>query len=82
MYEKLIGRSERDPFETLVGVLAAANRYDLTLAIIPVAFAVALVAVNVLGVSVTHAVAAASIIGALVIVDACYVHPPTDQGEA
>ena len=80
MYEKGIGRPERDPFETLVGVLAAADRYDFALAIIPVAFAVALVATHAFGVSVMQAVTAASVIGILVIIDACYLHPPTDQG--
>lgn len=80
MHEKSIGRPERDPFEILVGVLAAADRYDLILAIIPVAFAVALVGVYVLGASVIQAIVFAGIIGVLAILDACYVHPPTDQG--
>ncbi len=80
MYEKSIDRPERDPFEALVGVLAAADRYDLILAVIPVAFAVALVGVYVLGTSVIQAIVFAGIIGVLAIVDACYVNPPTDQG--
>ena len=80
MHEKTIGRPGRDPFETLVGVLAAADRYDLILAIIPVAFAVALVGVYVVGASVTQAIVFAGIIGVLAILDACYVNPPTDQG--
>ncbi|MXV62891.1 hypothetical protein GS429_12600 [Natronorubrum sp. JWXQ-INN-674] len=80
MHEKTIGRPERDPFETLVDVLAAANRYDFLLGIVPVAFAVALVAAHVLGVSMAQAMLVAAIIGVFVVVDACYRNPPTDQG--
>lgn len=79
MYGKQIGRPERDPFETLVGVLAAANRYDFLLAIVPVAFAVALVVPTVASVSVVETMLVAAIVGVLVIVDACYRNPPTDQ---
>ncbi|WP_049929130.1 hypothetical protein [Halopiger goleimassiliensis] len=82
MYEKPIGRPERDPLETLVGVLTAADRYDLVLAVIPVAFAVALVATHAFGVAMRHAVTVASVVGVLAIADACYLHPPTDQGSA
>lgn len=65
MYGKRIGRSERDPFETLVGVLAAATRYDFLLAIVPVAFAVALVVPTVASVSVVETMPVAAIVGAL-----------------
>ena len=82
MYEKNIGRPRRNPFETLVDVLAAANRYDFLLAIVPVAFAVALVVANVASVSILESTVVAAIVGALVIVDACYLNPPTDQGSA
>lgn len=80
MYEKTIGRPERDPFETLVDVLAEASRYDLLLGIVPLAFAVALVVAQVLSVSVVQAMFVAAAIGVLVIVDACYRNPPIDQG--
>ncbi|RQH00972.1 hypothetical protein [Natrarchaeobius oligotrophus] len=79
MYEKTIGRPERDPFDVLVDVLAAVDRYDFVLGVVPVAFAVALVASNVTGLSTTGAVLAASVVGALAIVDACYLNPPIDQ---
>ncbi|WP_436346516.1 hypothetical protein [Natronorubrum sp. FCH18a] len=80
MYEKTIGRPERDPFETLIGVLAAANRYDLLLGSIPVAFAVALVVATISSVSLVEAMLVAAFVGVVVIVDACYRNPPIDQG--
>lgn len=82
MYEKYIARPGRDPFDALVDVLTAVDRYDLLLAIVPVAFAVALVVAIVANVSVTQAVLVAAAIGVFVIVDACYLHPPIDQGSA
>ncbi|APW97184.1 hypothetical protein CHINAEXTREME_05100 [Halobiforma lacisalsi AJ5] len=80
MYEKPIGRPQRDPFDALVDVLAAADRYDLLLGIVPVAFAVALVVAGVASLSMAQALLVAATIGVLVIVDACYRNPPTDQG--
>ncbi|MDQ2050846.1 hypothetical protein RBH26_10160 [Natronolimnohabitans sp. A-GB9] len=80
MQETTIGRPERDPFESLVGVLAKASRYDLLLGIIPVVFAVALVVAHVLSVSVVQAMFVAAAIGVLVVIDACYLNPPIDQG--
>ncbi|AGB35973.1 hypothetical protein [Natronococcus occultus] len=80
MHESTIGRPGRDPFDALVDVLAAANRYDLALGGIPIAFVIALVAANVLGISVPYALAAAAIVGVGVIVDVCYLNPPIDQG--
>ncbi|EMA46477.1 hypothetical protein [Halobiforma nitratireducens] len=80
MHEKTIGRPEREPFEALVDVLATADRYDFLLWIVPAAFAVALVVATVASVSVSQALIVAAAIGVLVIVDACYLNPPIDQG--
>ena len=84
MYENTIGRPERDPFDALVDVLAAANRYEFVLGIIPLAFAVALVAATMLELSVVQAIGVAAVVGVLAIVDACYLNPPIghdrDQG--
>ncbi|THE65780.1 hypothetical protein D8Y22_06335 [Salinadaptatus halalkaliphilus] len=80
MYERQLDRSERGSFDALVDVLAAANRYDFLLAVVPVAFVVALVAATVLGTSMVQTLFVAALIGVLVIVDACYLHPPSDQG--
>ncbi|ELY55917.1 hypothetical protein [Natronolimnohabitans innermongolicus] len=80
MQENTIGRPERDPFETPVDVLAEASRYDFLLVIVPIAFAVALVAAYVLSVSIVQAMGVAAAIGVLVVIDACYLNPPIDQG--
>ena len=82
MYEKTIDRPKRDPFETLIGVLAAADRYDILLLVVPVAFAVALVAASVSSVSLVQAMLVAAVVGAAVVVDACYWNPPVDQGSS
>ncbi|WP_440766703.1 hypothetical protein [Natronorubrum sp. DTA7] len=79
MYESTICRPERDPVETLIGALAAADRYDILLLVVPVAFAVALVAASVSSVSHVQAMLVAAVVGATVVVDACYWNPPVDQ---
>ena len=80
MYESTTGRPERDPFDALVDVLAAANRYDLALGLIPIAFAVALVAAGALGIPVSYALGVAAVVGGGVVADACYLNPPVDRG--
>ncbi|MDJ1432935.1 hypothetical protein [Halostagnicola sp. A-GB9-2] len=81
MYETPQDVPKRDPFETLVDVLTAATRYDLALGIIPIAFAVALVAAFVLAVPVQYALLPAAVVGAVVVVDACYLNPPVDPDQ-
>ncbi|MFU8869301.1 hypothetical protein [Natronococcus sp.] len=80
MHENTTGRPGQDPFEALVDVLAAANRYDLALGLIPIAFTVALVAAGALGIPATYALAVAAVVGGAVIADACYLNPPVDRG--
>ena len=80
MYENSIDRPGRNPFDALVDVLAEASRYDLLLGIVPVAFAVALVVASVLDLSIAQAMVFAAAVGVLVIIDACYLNPPVDQG--
>jgi hypothetical protein len=79
MHENTTRRSERDPFDALIDVLAAANRYDFALGLVPIAFVVTLVAAHALGVPTLHAIAAAAVVGVGVIVDACYLNPPIDR---
>lgn len=67
---------EQDPFETLTDVLTAATRYDLALGVIPVAFVVALVAANVVAVSMLQALFLASLVGIAVLIDVLYLNPP------
>lgn len=80
MHENTTGRPERDPFDALVDVLAAADRYDLALGIIPIAFVIALVTANAFGIAVPYALVGAAIVGVGIIVDVCYLNPPIDQG--
>ncbi|TYL39807.1 hypothetical protein CV102_05855 [Natronococcus pandeyae] len=80
MYETARKRSGRDPFDALVDVLAAVNRYDFVLGIIPIAFVVALSAASVLSLPIMHALLIAAIIGVITIVDACYLNPPVGRG--
>lgn len=72
--------ADRDPFETLVGILTAATRYDLTLGIIPGVFAVALLVATAADVGVVQALVVPTAVAILVIVDALYLNPPTDRG--
>jgi len=82
MYKRSIDRPQRDPFDALVDVLTAATRYDFVLGLIPLAFAVALVATLVLEVSTVQAFAVAAVVGVVAVIDACYLNPPIgpDQG--
>ncbi|OVE84954.1 hypothetical protein [Natronolimnobius baerhuensis] len=68
------------PLETVSSVLAAANWYDFLLAIVPVAFAVALIAAAVTSVPQIQMLAGAALVGVLVIIEACYRNPPLEQG--
>jgi uncharacterized membrane protein len=79
MYERTTQRAGRGPFDVLVDVLTAANRYDLALGAIPVAFVVALVAAHALGVPTSYALALAAVVGGGVVADACYLNPPVDR---
>ncbi|WP_137290993.1 hypothetical protein [Natronorubrum halophilum] len=78
MYERSLDRPRRDPFDALVDVLAAVTRYDILLGIVPIAFAVALVAASILSVSTGQAMFGAALVGVFVV-DACYRNPPVDQ---
>lgn len=52
------------------------SRYDLVLALIPVAFLLAVVAGTVLSVSIPTAIAGASLLGLAAIVEGVYRNPP------
>ncbi|WP_255169240.1 hypothetical protein [Natrononativus amylolyticus] len=80
MTETVLGYPDRDPdpLTTLVEVLTAATRYDFALAVIPLAFVVAVVAATALNLTVIQALVPAAVIGIIVIVDACYLNPPVE----
>lgn len=69
--ERIVERTTRGQVPT---------RYDLVLAVVPLAFIVALVAGLFSAVSVHGALAAAALVGAAAVVEALVVNPP-DQGD-
>lgn len=66
--------------DTLEAVGWRLSRYDLVLAVVPAAFAFALAASTTLSVPPRVALTAASAVGALVVADALFVHPPMRGG--
>ena len=58
-------------------LLGGLSRYDLLLALVPLAFVLALLVHVVAGVSMLTAVAGGAVIGLVVLVDALFVNPPT-----
>ncbi|MDG5777223.1 hypothetical protein VB773_00690 [Haloarculaceae archaeon H-GB2-1] len=57
------------------------SRYDLTLAVIPVAFVASLFVGQLLAIPVRNAVMAASVVGALALLDGLFLHPPRSGSE-
>ena len=66
----------RRPTLLAPGARQSLSRYDLLLASIPLAFALALFAAGVLGVSTRLAVIGGSLVSLSVLVDALFVNPP------
>lgn len=56
------------------------SHYDFVLAVIPVVFVVALLVGNLLSVAPRVALATASVVGLLAVVDALFLNPPTSRG--
>ncbi|APX97875.1 hypothetical protein [Natronorubrum daqingense] len=78
MQETTIDGSVPDPLETVVATLAAASRYDVLLGIIPVAYASAILVAGLSSVPLVVTMLVASLVGVVVIADACYLNPPTE----
>lgn len=53
------------------------TRHDLVLAVIPAVFVITLVTAVVLGLSMQAAIAGASLVGTVAVIDALFIHPPT-----
>lgn len=66
--------------ERLAALGRSLSRYDLLLAVIPAAFACSLAAGQLLSVPSSNAMAAASVVGALVLADALFLNPPRLRG--
>lgn len=63
-------------------VSASIGRYDLLLAVIPLAFAVTTAASELLGVPIETAMVAASVVGVLALVDGLFLRPPNGLNRA
>lgn len=61
-------------------VFGQLTRYDLVLAVIPVVFALAIVATTALSVPFLAALAVGAVLSSLVLADALFVNPPIDSG--
>lgn len=66
----------REPATDVVPSRWPLSRYDLVLALIPLAFGIAILAGTLIGVSLPTAMAAASTLGMALIVDTVYRNPP------
>lgn len=75
----MTSRNRSDVLGAFVDQLLA-SRYDLVLAVIPTAFVVALLVGNLLSVSARVALVSASVVGALAVLDALFLNPPTGGG--
>ncbi|WP_290817481.1 hypothetical protein [Halovivax sp.] len=58
-------------------VFASIGRYDLLLAVIPLAFAVGVAAAEALGIPLRTALVGASLVGLLALVDGLFIRPPS-----
>lgn len=74
------GRTRRNASRTLVRDWLPSDRYDAILAVIPLLYAVALAAHVILELPIQVALAPASLVGMVLLVDAVYLHPPTADG--
>ena len=61
----------------LVSLAPSISRYDLLLAIIPLAFTVAVAVAGAIGVPVETGIVAASVVGLIVLLDGLFLRPPT-----
>lgn len=58
-------------------VLSSIDRYDLLLAVIPLAFALAVAVAEAAGIPLEAAMLGASVVGFLTLVDALFLRPPS-----
>jgi len=75
--------SSKRPTESIVAQLRRRlrfTRYDLVLALIPVAFLLTVGTASVLGLPTRTALAGWSVVGFVALVDALFLHPPTAGG--
>jgi hypothetical protein len=74
------GHSDPDrPFSLPLDGLGSLSRYDVLLAVLPLGFALALLGQVVLDLSLHQAVAAGAVLGSVVLADALFLNPPTEE---
>jgi hypothetical protein len=73
--------SRTEPLAGLLERLLSVSRYDFVLAVIPLVLLATTVATVVTAVPVQGGIAVASFAGALVMIDALFVHPPGGRDE-
>ena len=75
------GHSDRQkPFSLPLDGLGSLSRYDVLLAVLPLGFALALLAQVVFDLSLHQAVAAGAVLGSIVLTDALFLNPPIQKG--
>ncbi|MFB6171745.1 MAG: hypothetical protein ABEJ23_04375 [Haloarculaceae archaeon] len=65
---------------TVLDRLSALSRYDLLLAVVPIAFLCSLAVGQLLSLPPRHALASGAVVGALALVDGLFLNPPRDRG--
>lgn len=63
----------------LLGLIERVSWYDLLLAVLPLGFAVSMLAHVVTTIPFQIAIASGALFGVVVLVDALFVHPPVDD---
>ena len=61
----------------LTSLASSIGRYDLLLAVIPLAFTVAVAVAGALGLPVEIGIVAAGVVGSIVLLDGLFLRPPT-----
>jgi len=75
------GQSDRErPFSLPLDGLGSLSRYDVLLAVLPLGFALALLAQVVLDLSLHQAVAGGAVLGSVILTDALFLNPPIEKG--
>ena len=64
---------------TLCRLFEGVSRYDLTLALLPLGFVLSLLGYVLVAVPLWIAILGGSLFGLLVLVDALFVHPPSER---
>lgn len=73
--------SKTDPLARLLERCLSVSRYDYVLTVIPVVLIASTIATTLTALPVQGGIAVASLAGALVMIDALFIHPPAGSDE-